>query len=350
MTDDANDLRPLRWGVLGTGFMPQHESVRSINSAGSSEVVAVLSSRQERADEFAAEFGIPHAYDSLERMLAETQLDAVMVSTTNELHKPQTLAAAAAGKHVLCEKPLATSLADAVEMVKACRDAGVLLGTNHFRRSKTSIQRVRSLIATGAIGDPLYARATTAGYLGAGQQTWRLDEEDGGGVILDVMVHDIDLLRYVLDDHVTEVQAVATRSGLLAGHLADLATSTMTFANGAIGSSTVSYCTPGGVASLEVLGSSGSILARDVLDERLGGEIEVRREGRLIERITLSDEVDHFVDAIVQFNAAIRGAGVPATSGADGVHSMAVAIAAAESVKSGCAVAVPDVAAALAGA
>ena len=141
-------------------------------------------------------------------------VDAVYISTTNELHKAQTLAAAAAGKHVLCEKPLAVTLADAREMVAACRQAGVVMGTNHHLRNAATHRKIRELIQSGAIGKPLFARVFHAVYLPPHLQGWRLTTPNaGGGVILDITVHDADTLRFVLGAEPVEATALSQQAG-----------------------------------------------------------------------------------------------------------------------------------------
>src|SRR6476620_7333013 len=105
--------------------------VEAIRAKKGSEVVAVMSTDAARGKTFAEANRIASHYSRVEDLLAGPDVDAVYISTTNELHKAQTLAAAAAGKHVLCEKPLALAVADAREMVAACRAAGVVMGTNH---------------------------------------------------------------------------------------------------------------------------------------------------------------------------------------------------------------------------
>jgi len=123
---------------------------------------------------------------SLPALLADPRVDSVYVSTTNELHKAQTLAAAAAGKHVLCEKPLALSVAAAREMIAACAAAGVVLGTNHHLREAASHRKIRELVRSGAIGKPRFAKVFHAGLLPPHLQGWRLrDPGAGAGAILD---------------------------------------------------------------------------------------------------------------------------------------------------------------------
>src|SRR5258708_11046963 len=111
-----------------------------------------------RGRAFAEANRIAASYPSVEALLADPDVDAVYISTTNELHKAQTLAAAAAGKHVLCEKPLALSLQDAREMVASCAKAGVVMATNHHLRNAASHRKMRELVVSGAIGTPFYPR------------------------------------------------------------------------------------------------------------------------------------------------------------------------------------------------
>src|SRR5690348_9003443 len=109
--------RPLGWGVIGTSFIARFLMLEAIRAQPNNAVMAVMSTNLERARQYAAETSIPQAYDNLEALLADPRVDIVYISTTNELHYQQTLAAAKAGKHVLCEKPLAMSLENAKEMV-----------------------------------------------------------------------------------------------------------------------------------------------------------------------------------------------------------------------------------------
>src|SRR5436309_12088406 len=123
--------RQLGWGLIGAGDIARTRMIAAIRAQPDSDVVAVMSSQIERARNYAAETNIPHAYDSLDAILSDPAVDVVYISTTNDRHARETRAAAQAGKHVLCEKPLALSLDDAREMVATCKAAGVVIGTNH---------------------------------------------------------------------------------------------------------------------------------------------------------------------------------------------------------------------------
>ena len=187
----------LGWGLLGASDIAKTRMIEAINGQPDSSVAAIMSTSEERAKRYAAENGIPHHYASVDRLLADPDVDIVYISTTNERHKAEVTAAAMAGKHVLCEKPLALSVADARDMLEACQQARVVLGTNHHLRNAVTHRAVRRLIKEGVIGKPLAARVFHAVYLPPRLQGWRLEKPDaGGGVILDITVHDADVLHF----------------------------------------------------------------------------------------------------------------------------------------------------------
>jgi 1,5-anhydro-D-fructose reductase (1,5-anhydro-D-mannitol-forming) len=210
------------WGLIGASTIARQYMVDAIRAQQGHFVQAVMSSQMDRANGFAAECSIPAAYCTLEAMLADPKVQAVYISTTNELHHDQVLAAAAAGKHVLCEKPLALSIEDAIAMTDACQKAGVVMATNHHLRNASTHRKIRELIKDGAIGKPLFARVFHAVYLPPHLQGWRLNKpQAGGGVILDITVHDIDTLRFTLDSELVEVVGMSQTASLAKEGLAD---------------------------------------------------------------------------------------------------------------------------------
>src|SRR5271166_2245527 len=136
-------MTKLRWGLIGASTIAAEHMIGAFRANGG-EVVSVMSSNADRAARYAREHGIGHATTSLADLVASKEIDAVYISTTNDLHRDQIFAAAAAGKHVLCEKPLALTLADARAMVAECRKRGVVLGTNHHLRNAATHRARRS--------------------------------------------------------------------------------------------------------------------------------------------------------------------------------------------------------------
>ena len=308
--------------------------IDAIRAQPGHEVVAVMSTNPQRAQAFAAENRIAASYTDLAALLADPQVHAVYISTTNELHKGQTLAAAAAGKHVLCEKPLAVTLADAREMVAACRRAGVVMGTNHHLRNAATHRKIRELVQSGAIGKPLFARVFHAVYLPPHLQGWRLTTPNaGGGVILDITVHDADTLRFVLGAEPVEATALAQQGGMASSTLEDGVMAVLRFDNGVLAQLHDAFTVKHAGTGLEVHGSEGSILARNVMTQKPVGEV-ILRNASGESQIAVEHE-NLYARAVRGFAGAMAGNGAPSASGEDGVRSLATALAVLESSRTG---------------
>jgi predicted dehydrogenase len=150
-------MKPLRWGLIGASTIAREHMIGAMRANGS-EVVSVLSADAGRAKHYADENGIGRSTSDLNALVEDPGIDAVYISTTNELHRDQLLAAARAGKHVMCEKPLALNLPDARAMIDECRKCGVVMGTNHHLRNAATHRSMREAIAQGRIGKPLFVR------------------------------------------------------------------------------------------------------------------------------------------------------------------------------------------------
>jgi 1,5-anhydro-D-fructose reductase (1,5-anhydro-D-mannitol-forming) len=297
------------------------------------EVRWVVSSDGQRAAVYAGEHGIAHSTSELDRMLSDPAVDAVYISSTNEKHHAQALAAIAAGKHVLCEKPLAMTLADAVEMVRAAANQGVVFATNHHLRNAGSHLAIRDLIKSGRLGQIRSIRIFHAVYLPENLQGWRInDASAGGGVIPDIVVHDVDTVRFHLDEDPHEVIAIAGASGMGRG-VEDSVMSAWTMPSGVMVQTHESFTHRFAGTGIEVHGSDGSVFARGVMTQRPVGEIElVTAEGR--QAVPFSDH-NLYVRAVAKFAEAVFGSGRPAADGIDGVKSLAVALAVREAAGRG---------------
>ncbi len=214
-----------RWGVVGVGRHSRLYVIPAIAASRSGEIAALVTSRPESARRFASQWGSPKIYESYEDVLADPDVDGVFLVSPNDAHHPQVLAAAKAGKQILCEKPLATSVADAEEMVRGCRDAGVKLGTGFHLRHNLVHRRARDLIRGGRIGQVRFASIRyahrTAPRAGASVSTpnvaeipqvaaWRQDPAiTGGGAFVGTGSHAIDILRFLTGEELIDVQARA---------------------------------------------------------------------------------------------------------------------------------------------
>src|SRR5829696_5122299 len=324
----------VRWGLIGASTIGREWMVPAIGAQPDATVAGVASSSPERARRYADELGIPKAYASVTDLLAESEIEAVYISTTNEWHEPQALAAFAAGKHVLCEKPLALSLDGARRMVAAAAAAGVVMGTNHHLRNAATHRKMRELVQDGSIGRPLAARVFHAVFLPPHLQGWRVDRpEAGGGVTLDITVHDADTLRFVLGDEVTEVTAMTASQGMGRAGLEDAVMGVMRFGKGTIAQFHDAFTAPHAYTGFEVHGTEGSLYGRDVMTQRPTGTVTLRR-GDSEEEIAIEHE-NLYERSVRCFNEAIRDKAEPAASGVDGVRSLAVALAVRASAGTG---------------
>ena len=327
-----------RWGLIGASTIAHEWVIEAIRATGG-DIVSVLSSSAERGKTYAAEHGIPNAVTELSALVDDPQIDAVYISTTNELHKAQALAAAKAGKHILCEKPLAVSLADAREMVAAAKAAGIVMATNHHLRGAGTHRAMRDAIAAGRIGRPLSARVFHAVYLPPHLQGWRLDRpEAGGGVILDITVHDTDTLRFVLGDDPVEAVAFTQQGGMAKAGLEDAVMGVLRFKSGVIAQFHDGFTTKFAETGFEIHGTEGSLIGRNCMSQRPVGTVTLRNaEG---EQDLPVDHRNLYEASLADFHAAIAGKGKPLCSGEDGLWSLATGLAVVKAAATGQAVSI----------
>jgi 1,5-anhydro-D-fructose reductase (1,5-anhydro-D-mannitol-forming) len=326
----------MRWGLIGASRIASGYMIDAIRAQEGSEIRAVLSSDAARGAGFAREWGIAESFTDLEALLADTQVDAVYISTTNEKHYPQAMAAIAAGKHVLCEKPLAMTLADAAGMVRAAAEKGVVFATNHHLRNAGSHLAIRGLIETGRIGKVLSARVFHAVNLPEQLRGWRInDAAAGGGVIPDITVHDADTVRFHLGEDPVDVVAKAGTSGMGEG-VEDSVMSVWSMPSGAMVQAHESFTHGFAGTGIEFHGTEGSIFARNVMTQEPIGEVRlVAASG---EQAVPFDTHNLYCRSLCLFTNAAKGEGRPSADGEDGVKSLAVALAVRQAAKSGMAV------------
>ncbi|MBP1885560.1 Gfo/Idh/MocA family protein [Sinorhizobium mexicanum] len=328
----------IRWGLIGASTIAHEWVIGAIRAAGG-EAVSVMSSSEERGRAYAAENGIAKAVTSVADLVGDPDVDAVYISTTNELHHDQALAAIRAGKHVLCEKPLAMNLNDACEMVLTACEAGVVLGTNHHLRNAATHRAMRDAIAAGRIGRPIAARVFHAVYLPPHLQGWRLDRpEAGGGVILDITVHDADTLRFILNDDPLEAVAISHSAGMGKEGLEDGVMGVLRFRSGVIAQFHDAFTTKYAETGLEVHGTEGSLIGRNVMTQRPVGTVVLRNEEG--ESELPLDHSNLYETALSAFHAAIEGKGAPSATGEDGVWSLATGLAVVKAAATGTAAAI----------
>ncbi|MFL5750233.1 MAG: Gfo/Idh/MocA family protein [Chloroflexota bacterium] len=202
----------LRWGILSTANIATEKVIPGIRRAARCEIVAIASRESGTAARVAERLSIPRSHGSYEALLADPDVDAVYIPLPNHLHLEWTLAAAAAGKHVLCEKPIALTAADAERMVDACERAGVRLMEAFMYRHHPSWVALRELVVSGRIGR-LEAIQTWFGFYNDDPSNIRNVREFGGGALYDVGCYCINLSRMLFGGEPTRVEASIVRDG-----------------------------------------------------------------------------------------------------------------------------------------
>ncbi|MBL6927663.1 MAG: Gfo/Idh/MocA family oxidoreductase [Rhodospirillales bacterium] len=322
------------WGLIGTGTVAQQWMIDAIRAESGSDVSAVFDINRERAEQVAKQWPGPRVEGSVESLLANEAVDAVYICTTNETHAPLTLQAAAAGKHVLCEKPMAMNLDDARAMIAACEKAGVVLGINHHLRHAATHRAMRRAIAEGRIGTPVAGRVFHAVFLPGFLQTWRTkDAKAGGGAILDITVHNADTIRYLFGEEPREVVAMTQTAGMGEGGIEDGVMSVVSFDSGLIVQMHEGFTVEFAGTGLEVHGTQGSLFAKDVMTQQAVGSVILRNAKGEAEIVVEPENL--YARGVRYFAGAIRGKGKPQASGEDGFYSLALALAVREAAQTG---------------
>jgi UDP-N-acetyl-2-amino-2-deoxyglucuronate dehydrogenase len=345
--------QPLRLAQVGCGQISAAH-FKSYAESPLVELAAVVDADEAAAQEAAeANGGVPWT-TRLEDVLERDDIGLVSIATPHHLHAPQTVAAARAGKHVLCEKPLTTTLVAADEMLGACRAAGVALGVWFVSRYRAEIRAARALLRAGAIGEvvnirlpdvhdkvPDYYQRGVGGR--ARPSTWRGGREtSGGGALIMNAIHQIDALRYVTGLEVERVSAEwITFSGL--GEVEDMIAVLLRYANGAIGTIDTANYAPGGgePGVLRLYGSRGQLqlsrrgLRAFVLQPVTGVEGVPDLVPGEWQDVPATQARDSRTLLLEDFVTALRQGKEPPVRGEDGRASLATVLAAYESAASG---------------
>jgi 1,5-anhydro-D-fructose reductase (1,5-anhydro-D-mannitol-forming) len=318
------------WGIIGASRIAAEWVIPAIAQTAGNEVVAVLSSDQGRADAYAKEHAIPFAYSDAGKFLADPRIDAVYVSTTNERHYRDSVDAAKAGKHVLCEKPMALNLKHAHEMIAACDEAKVVLGVNHHMRCMETHRAIRDVLRAGTLGKIVLTRIFFGVGLPEEAKRWRARSvESGAGVFLDLSVHDADLIRFLFDEDIDSITCVTGNSGSTSVGIEDTTMWVAKLKSGRLVEVMESFNTPHAHTSLEIHGTEASLVAKDVLLQKGQGTIHLVKDGVASE--LPYPAANPYLRVVRQFSAAMAREGEPAATGLDGFQALKAALSARES-------------------
>ena len=329
-------FEPVRVACIGMGWWSD-VLADAIKRSDKLKIVACYSRSPEKRQAFAEKYGC-RAAERYEAVLDDRTVEAIVNTTPNDVHLETTRAAAAAGKHVFLDKPIANSIADAKAITAACRKAGVVLALGYQRRRESPFRWIRRQIDDGVFGKLVNAEANISrDRLGKFDLTsWRYTAKGmPGGVMLQIGIHYTDVLEYLLGP----VKAVNARLAqlVLPGDNPDVASLVLEHENGALATLNASYASASEYYLMNIYGKEASAY----YDLHQGLRF-LKRGGDRSSPVAL-EKNDAIRDELEEFAAAVRGEGQPEMDGERGTASLAVIRAGIESAREGRRVEVAEV-------
>jgi 1,5-anhydro-D-fructose reductase (1,5-anhydro-D-mannitol-forming) len=326
----------LGWGIIGIGRAADTLVAPGITADPNSRLVHVVSRDAGRGKAFGDKHGAVRSGTDFDAMLADPEVDVVAVTSPNAHHPAQVIAAAAAGKHILSDKPLAPDAAEAERVIAACSAAGVRIGMNFQTRHHSCFQVAKQVIDSGEIGDIISIQVDASpGHAPVGG--WRADPELAGlGAVNNIAVHIYDLLRFLTNSEVTEVSAMFETGREAKLELLPMVL--MRFASGALAFANGNQFTPMPLNDIVIHGTTGRIDGRGITRPMQEGEMRVvTAAGERTEHYQTHDCYELLVKALSQ---AILDGRDPDPSGVDGLRCVEITDAIKRSAREGLVVAV----------
>lgn len=317
----------MKLGIISVAHMHAYSYANAIGKLAGVQLVGVADEDEARGKEAAEKWGVPFYHDYRELLAAD--VDAVIITSENAKHYEHTVAAAKAGKHILCEKPLATTLAAAQEMIDICREQGVILQTAFPVRFHPAVVRAKQLVEQGKVGRIMAIRGTNRGQNPGG---WFVDPaKSGGGAVIDHTVHVVDLMRWFMGVEVREVYAEVD-SKFSPTPIDDCGILTMEFENGVFATLDCSWSRNKtfpvwGDVTMEIIGTEGTI-SLDAFSQKL----DVYSNDKGLKWVNWGDDMDS--QLVSDFVASVREQKAPSVTGEDGMRAVEVALAAYQSAES----------------
>jgi 1,5-anhydro-D-fructose reductase (1,5-anhydro-D-mannitol-forming) len=298
---------PFSWGIIGAGDIARRHVAPAMQNAPGHRLAAVMRRDAAEARKFAEDFGVERVYTDAHELVSDPAVDAVFIGTPPSSHAELTALAAAAGKHVLCEKPIAATVLEARDMIEVCARHQVRLMICHYQRFNKRHEQIREWVRSGAIGRVVSARVNFSSYSPPGPDAWRHSRAvAGGGPSMDLGSHCLDLLMYLCGP--IETSAVLTDSLAYATDVEDTATMLLRLASGAQATVTTHWSArvpdPDTSNAIELWGTEGSILAWPLFSKDSSGGLLLRLPDGVQDHSTgpmgkiHEDVIEHFRQAI----------------------------------------------------
>jgi 1,5-anhydro-D-fructose reductase (1,5-anhydro-D-mannitol-forming) len=330
-------MSDLKFGLIGASYVAGSRMVPAFRANGISPK-ALFDTDEERF-QFWRDQDLDLLTTNLDELLS-SDLDAVYISSRNDQHAVHAIAAAEAGKHILVEKPMALTLANARAIVDAAEQAGVQLAVNHHLPGSPLHATTRQLIADGRIGRLYSARVNHAVLLPENLREWRLADVPGGGVVFDITVHDASVLNPLFGAAPERLTAIGVSQATWnTARTRDSVMTIMEFTasdHGVPGLAQThdAFTVPYPGTSMEIHGETGAIVIGDAMTQDTPGTVTLHTASGVESiEVDVSDDLYHI--NVRAFAAAVRGEGRPTATGEDGLRALHVALAVEKSLKSG---------------
>ena len=264
-------MEVIRWALIGCGDIARRRVAPALSDLPGCELVAVSRVRSELAEAFAREFRARKWYADWQELLRDPEIDAVYIATPVYVHAAQAIAAAEAGKHVLCEKPMAMNVGECDRMIAACRANHVRLGVAYYRHFYPLIERIKNVLESSEIGEVVLAQINVFGRFNPqpGQpRDWLMKKAlAGGGPMFDVGSHRIEILLNLFGP----VRRIASLGAnvVFDREVEDTAIASFQFERGTLGVLTVTHAANEPQDTLDVFGVSGSVHVEALNDGRM---------------------------------------------------------------------------------
>ncbi len=332
-------MKKVKVGIIGCGMITARRHAPEYTDNPHSEVVALYDFDQERAKELAAGYGAK-TYGTVEELLADPEIDAVSICSPNNTHAPYSIMALEAGKHVLCEKPMALELSDTRKMMEAAEKARKILMIGHNQRLLPTHRKARELLQSGMIGNILSIQSNFRHpgpeywSVNRSNSTWFFDKDKAHfGALGDLGAHKLDIIRFLTDDEVDDIccETVTRDKRYPNGQLIDLednASAIFHMKSGAFGTMNVSWTNYGEEDNSTIIYGDKGVMkifgdfADDIVVEQRDGTRVKYQVGSISTNTKQlkSGIIDDFVESIVNERA-------PTVTGRDGHNTLAVIVA-----------------------
>lgn len=268
-------MKKLRWGVIGAGGIADRRTIPGMMSAKNAELIAVMDIDGKKAAQLKEKYHAKYSYDNELEMMKNAEIDAVYIASPVVCHFRQAKAAADMGKHILIEKPVAFSASEGEELLAYCREKNVKIAAGFMMRFGTHIMNMKKAIEEGKIGQIVSAYAQFTLWLPDDSKNWRLSKtQAGGGCMMDMGVHCIDLIEYISGNRITKVGAI-NETTVFHYDVEDSSTLLLRLDNGAQCVVQTNFNIPDEAAKwrLEFFGTKGRLLGDTVIGQNDGGTL-----------------------------------------------------------------------------